>query len=105
MPNRSSRTAFARSRGKAIGGLVNEVRRQDLGDGLVVNFLFSNKPPEGYPDYYSKMTRYITMLSDPARALESNASARSHKPMESRDDDSPLVYHDTHSSRACSSDN
>jgi hypothetical protein len=86
--------------GKVIGGLVHATQRQDLGDGLVVDLSFSNKPPEGYPDYYSKMTRYITMISDPARAIEPNATARTHRPVESRDEDSPFVYQDTNSSRA-----
>jgi tRNA A37 threonylcarbamoyladenosine dehydratase len=86
--------------GKIIGGLVHATQRQDLGDGLVVDLSFSNKPPEGYPDYYSKMTRYITMISDPARGIDPGATARTHKPVESHEDDSPFVYQDTNASRA-----
>src|SRR5690348_7410149 len=54
--------------GSPIVALRHQESTQDLGDGLIVHRSFSNKPPEGYPDYYAKMTRYITMISDPAHA-------------------------------------
>jgi hypothetical protein len=86
--------------GSPIRGLVHAVGTQDLGDGLIVDRSFSNKPEGGYPDYYSKMTRYITMISDPARAIEPSATARTYKPTEDDEPDSPFVYRDTNSSRA-----
>jgi hypothetical protein len=54
--------------GSEIGQIKHGSGNQDLGDGLVVNHSFSNKPKDGYPDYYAKMTRYIEVISHPARA-------------------------------------
>src|SRR5436190_20954180 len=68
--------------GTPIQGLRHTANTQDLGDGLVVNRSFSNKPTDGYPDYHAKMTRYITMISDPARALDLTATACTFKPVE-----------------------
>lgn len=73
---------------------------QALGNGLITTRNFSNKPPEGYPDYYAKMTRYISVFSDQARAIEAGADARTFKPIVSVEADSPFVYADTNSSRA-----
>lgn len=71
-----------------------------LADGLVVNHAFSNKPENSYADYYEKVTRYVRMISDPARALEPTATAQTGRIVESEDPDSPFVYFDTNSSRA-----
>jgi hypothetical protein len=86
--------------GSPIAGLQHAEATQDLGNGLVVNRSFSNKPAGGYPDYYSKMTRYITMISDQARAIDPSATARTHRPVETQEEASPFVYRDTNSSRA-----
>jgi len=86
--------------GTFIGGLQHGETQQDLGKGLVVHRSFSNKPPEGYADYYAKMTRYIAIVSAPARALDPNATAQTFKPIADPEDDSPFVYLDTNTSRA-----
>jgi hypothetical protein len=86
--------------GSPIAGLQHAEATQNLGDELVVHRSFSNKPAGGYPDYYAKMTRYITMISDPARAIEPGVTARTHRPVESQEESSPFVYRDTNSSRA-----
>src|SRR5258706_15837041 len=41
--------------GAPISQLIHASADQDLGNGLVVNHSFSNKPPQGYPNYYEKM--------------------------------------------------
>ncbi len=45
------------------GSLIKQIRHvsnnQTLADGLVANHSFSNKPKNGYKDYYEKMTTYI----------------------------------------------
>ena len=73
---------------------------QKLADGLVVNHSFSNKPENGYPDYHAKLTRYIQMISEPARVIEPGATAQTGVIVESEDPDSPFVFLDTNSSRA-----
>ncbi|MCM2273231.1 MAG: ThiF family adenylyltransferase [Candidatus Didemnitutus sp.] len=86
--------------GSFIGGLQIGEAVQDLGHGLIVHRTFSNKPPEGYGDYYAKMSRYITILSAPARALDPTARAQTFKPIAEIDEESPFVYLDTNTSRA-----
>lgn len=69
-------------------------------EGIEVHHRFSNKPPEGYPDYYEKMTRYEEIISNQARAIDSIVTARTFKPVESTEDDSVFLYRDSASSRA-----
>src|SRR5688572_8416724 len=38
---------------------------------LVFHHSFSSKPPNGYADYYEKMTTYVGIISSPAQQLES----------------------------------
>jgi hypothetical protein len=73
---------------------------QQLAPGLIVQHSFSNKPPNGYADYYEKMMRYIEIISAPARALDRQADARTFKLIELSDDSSVFHYFDTASSRA-----
>ncbi len=87
--------------GHEITQIQHGVGQQILGPDLVVDRSFSNKPVEGYPDYYQKMTRYADILSGPAGVIEPGATARTHPVVEpDADDDSPFAYLDTASSRA-----
>ena len=74
-------------------------QRRELGDGLAVNHSFSSKPPEGYADYYQKMTTYEAIISAPAQAIDASVTARTFAVVEAEDEDSPFVYVDTASSR------
>jgi hypothetical protein len=67
---------------------------------LTVNHLFSNKPPNGYPDYYDKFTTYIKILSAPAKSLDEEATAQTYKAIATQGEDSVFQYVDTSSSRA-----
>jgi hypothetical protein len=51
-------------------------------------------------DYYQKMTRYIEIISNPARAIDPTVSARTYVPVESADEESVFHYIDSASSRA-----
>ena len=42
-------------------------RRQAIAEGLAVDHSFSSKPPDGYEDYYHKMTTYVGIISAPQR--------------------------------------
>ena len=74
--------------------------RRELGGGLVVDHEFSSKPPEGYPDYYLKMTTYEAIISGPARSIDPTVTARTFAVVETQDEDSVFRYVDTASSRA-----
>jgi len=67
---------------------------------LTVNQLFSNKPPNGYPDYYDKFTTYIKILSAPAKSLDEKATAQTYKTIPTQGEESVFRYVDTSSSRA-----
>ena len=70
------------------------------GEGLVVGHSFSSKPPEGYPDYYRKMTAYEAIIAGPAQSIDPSVTARTFAVVEAQDEDSAFRYIDTASSRA-----
>jgi tRNA A37 threonylcarbamoyladenosine dehydratase len=61
---------------------------------------FSNKPKGGYTDYYEKMTTYIGILENPAKAIDPNVTAQVFRPILVEENDSVFLYLDTASSRA-----
>jgi hypothetical protein len=73
---------------------------QNLGDGIIVNRSFSNKPSEGYADYYHKITRYIDIISAPVMSEFPEITGQTFKVVESHESESVFVYLDTNSSRA-----
>ena len=86
--------------GKPLSQIHNSTRHQDLGDGLMVDFVFSSKPPEGYPDYYLKMTTYEAIISGPAQSIDPSVTAKTFSVVEAQDEHSPFNYTDTATSRA-----
>ncbi len=86
--------------GDIIRAIGARTATQTLCEGIEVHHRFSCKPPEGYPDYYAKMTRYVDIISNPARAIDSKANARTYKPIEASKEDSIFIYTDSASSRA-----
>src|SRR5258707_1155120 len=44
--------------GTPIKQIQHQSETKTLKDDIVVDHSFSNKPPDGYPDYYAKFTRY-----------------------------------------------
>lgn len=75
---------------------------QELAKGLVSRHSFSCKPPDGYRDYHSKMTRYIEMISAPARAIDPSVTACTFAPVAEEACDEASVFHyvDTATSRS-----
>lgn len=73
---------------------------QALFDGIVINFSFSNKPPDGYDNYYDKVVRYVDIISAPAKSINKDTTATTFKVIANQDDDSVFNYIDTNSSRA-----
>lgn len=72
-----------------------------LAEGVVANHYFSHKPRSGgYADYYEKVSTYVRVISDQARAIDPTADARTFKTVESVSPESVFLYEDTASSRA-----
>jgi len=86
--------------GQRIEKIFNQTSSRDLGAGLVIEHSFSSKPPEGYPDYYEKVSAYIAMLANPAQAIDPSVTALCYRVIDSVDTESPFVYVDTATSRA-----
>lgn len=85
--------------GQRLRNLEHSNTSQVIGDGVTVNWSFSSKPPNGYADYYEKMTTYVTMISPHAEALDPSKKARTFQVIESSDDDSPFKYIDNATGR------
>ena len=83
-----------------LSALAYVSQTQLLLPGLAIQHSFSDKPAAGYRDYYEKMTRYIDIVSSPAKSMNPNVDARTFKPIESDSVDSVFRYVDTPSSRA-----
>lgn len=71
------------------------------GPELTPSVGFSQKPrPEGYLDFYEKVTTYAAILIGPAHAIDPNVTPLQGKPFTTDEDDGVFVYLDTFSSRA-----
>jgi len=87
--------------GTPIEGIRHSSNSQALWEGFHVQHRFSNKPPSGnFPDYYSKMVSYVTIISNEARAIDPNANPCTFKVVPPVEEDSVFRYHDSASSRA-----
>ncbi|WP_271768752.1 ThiF family adenylyltransferase [Aquimarina algiphila] len=86
--------------GTIISQLQHQSNTMNLAEGILVNHSFSNKPANGYSDYYEKITQYIKIISAPARHYDSKVTAQTYKVIESSEQDSVLNYSDTNSSKA-----
>lgn len=88
------------SDGTIISAIQHASLNQRLNDSVVMNLSFSNKPPNGYTDYYHQITTYANIISAPAQSLDKTATARTFKVIESSEDENVFNYYDTNSSRA-----
>ena len=86
--------------GSEISQIKHSSPNQTLASDLVARHSFSNKPPNGYDNYYEKMTRYVEIITAPAQSLEPSVSAKTHKVVECYGEDSVFNYLDTASSRS-----
>jgi hypothetical protein len=86
--------------GKMLAKLRHGDSNTRLTETLVAKYTFSNKPPEGYANYYDLMTAYIAIISGPTEVIDPDARARTWQVIESSDPESVFVYPDTASSRA-----
>ncbi len=86
--------------GSIIAGIVNASALRDIDKTLTGARTFSARPPQPYPDYYTKITAYVTILETRAQAIQPSANARTFPPYETKEHESVFKYADTASSRA-----
>ncbi len=86
--------------GKEIVQIKHTSVLTNLAPDIVVQHSFSNKPLAGYMDYHEKMTRYIEIISAPAKALQPGVTACTFMAIASAPDDGVFTYMDTASGRA-----
>lgn len=72
----------------------------DLGGGMRAYHRFSSKPgPDGYPDYYEKMSRYATILAGAAAGIDPSVTPRVYRQPDA-EEDCVFNYVETASGRA-----
>jgi len=67
---------------------------------LIINYSFSNKPPNGYADYYEKVTRYAEIITSQAKSIDPDVTAKTFKVIIESGEETVFNYIDTNSSRA-----
>src|ERR1035437_4970046 len=67
--------------GLKMTGIQHETRVQTFANDIVIQHSFSNKPNEGYVNYYQKVTRYAEMISAPAISLDKRVTAKTFRPI------------------------
>lgn len=86
--------------GHSLGSWASPSRKE-FGDGVVTSFQLSQKPKSGaYDDCYHKMTTYVSLLLRHARAIDPEATARTHRVARLAKEDSIFKYCDTATTRA-----
>jgi len=89
------------SKGAELGLIKHTSGTFELGDNLVAQYSFSRKPTRGhYLDYYEKMTTYISMIMEPALAIDPSVSPRTRRIEVPEVGESPFNYLDTASARS-----
>jgi len=87
----------------ADGSIITAIQhsnQQNLGHGIVINFSFSNKPQNGYADYYEKVSTYGTIISSPAKSIDPLVTEKTFRIRQNAIDTDVFQYIDTNSGRA-----
>lgn len=85
--------------GNPISAIQHTNSNSQLGE-IVVNRSFSNKPPDGYSNYYEKVKRYADIISSPPKSLDPTVTEKTFKPIIDKDYETVFNYIDTNSSRS-----
>jgi len=86
--------------GTSIKQIFHSTQDNDLVPGkLRVNHSFSNKPANGFQDYYEKLTSYIRVISNPAKSIDDSITEKTFQVVEATEAESVFHYLDTNSSR------
>lgn len=86
--------------GSIITTIQHSVVNQQLFNDIVLNHSFSNRPPNGYDNYYDKVTRYVELIIAAAKSIDPKITATTFKVIECSEEESVFRYLDTNSSRA-----
>lgn len=87
--------------GTPIPGIGRDSSTTTLCEGIVVHHRFSAKPPGGsYPDNHAKVTQYIRIITNQAKAIDAAVTACTFKPIPAPEESSVFLYADSASSRA-----
>ncbi|NLA16353.1 MAG: ThiF family adenylyltransferase [Bacteroidales bacterium] len=86
--------------GSIITAIQHSSPNQQIADGIVMNFTFSNKPQNGYDNYYHKVTQYAKIIATPAQSLDNTVIIQTFKVLECSKEESVFLYTDSNSSRA-----
>jgi tRNA A37 threonylcarbamoyladenosine dehydratase len=86
--------------GSIISAIQHGSNNQDIGNGIIINHSFSNKPQNGYPNYYEKVTTYSKIISAPAKSLDATLTEKTFRVRDVADENEAFQYTDTNSSRA-----
>lgn len=85
--------------GSVISGIVHTSTKKDFGDGIVVDHSFSNKPPNGFENYYDKFVSYFQIIFASVHLIDPTVTAQAYKPFQTSEN-SVFNYRDSNSSRA-----
>lgn len=86
--------------GVPLARIINAEQRHPVAPGLEADFMFSSKPPEGYPDYYEKMSAYVAILTGPAQAVDPTVTATTFATQTATSDASVFEYAENSSTRS-----
>ena len=86
--------------GSIITAIQHSDVNQQLFNDIVLNHSFSNRPPNGYDNYYDKVTRYVELIIAAAKSIDPKVTATTFKVIECSEEESVFRYLDTNSSRA-----
>lgn len=86
--------------GSKIHQIENASARREIDSTLTIDHTFSAKPQVPYADFYEKTINYVHIISDPAQAIDSNATTRVYPVIATAADESVFQYLDTAASRA-----
>lgn len=90
---------------RADGTPLREIQHQsqffNLGHGITAQHAFSSRlEPDGYPNFYAKMSTYASILAGPAAVLQCGVSPRIFRAPDESETDLVFNYIDTASYRA-----
>lgn len=85
--------------GTEIAQIRHQTSRSEIIPGVTVDYSFSNKPLDGYANYYDKMTTYVVILSGPAQAIDPGFTPKTFPVIQTAEEASVFNYEDTASSR------
>lgn len=86
--------------GNFIMAIRHVSSNQVLFNNFIVNHSFSNKPANGYENYYELVKRYCDIVSAPAKSIDDKVTERTFKPIASFENESVFQYLDSNSSRS-----